>query len=738
MVALWCAAVVVGVALGPWLSVDWPTGLLLCGLGLAWSGLCTGTVRRWTRGCWALSGVALGLWLASLTPQGPALRGSVVVRGVMAGAPSGFTSDVRLGHWAHPGAHWTPATGRVRVRFSDAPPPPGAAVLVFGDARDVSDQSWLPGAPDPVRSAHRVGVQTQLRARSVRVLGAETKACDLPDVTGVLCAIGQGDRAQLDPEIQALLRRTGTAHLLAISGFHVGTVALIIGGLARLCLRPLALLRPQGVLPAAHWWVGAMAALMYCLFAGSPVSAQRATLLVWGAAVARSRGATVRPLGLLGLAAVAVLGADPGAVSSAGFQLSFGAVAGILQIGPRLSRWVPPDLPPPLPWLIAGLITTAAASLGTLPAVAWWFQALSPTSPLANLFALPWAAFTIVPCAVMALSLPEPLSGWACTGGSASVQALVWGLSPLSVDPLTPAVGPLGAVVLLSPLVFPRRLFAALLACALVLGGRTQPTVDRVWFLDVGQGDAALIERADGRRILVDGGPSERAVAHWLRRRGIRRLDVVAATHDQADHIHGLSEVLRTVEVGALWVSEPGTALEGLARDLSVPVVAVPEHVQALSDSENPNDRSLAWSEAGVLFTGDLERVGEAALVPRLTPIPVLKAPHHGSRTSSSEALLWSVLPKVAVISAGRHNRFGHPHPDVVARYQRHGVPLFRTDTHGTLEVRVDERRVRIRGHRAGVGVDPWTAYDLDEAWRLPTAKSTIATNAMTREMPWE
>ncbi|NCG19351.1 MAG: DNA internalization-related competence protein ComEC/Rec2 [Rhodobacterales bacterium] len=736
MVVLWCAAVVVGVALKPWVFVGWPLGLLLSGLSVGWAATCIGKVRFWTRPCWAASGVLLGVWLAGLTPVGPVLEGPVVLRGVMAGAPSGFTSDVRLGQWARPGEPWTKADGRVRVRFADAPPPPGTAVLIFGAARDVADQSWLPGSPDPVRAAHRVGIQTQVRARSVRGFGGERAGCELPDVTGVLCAIGQGDRTHLDPDIQRLLRRTGTAHLLAISGFHVGTVALIIGSLGRLLLRPIGLLRPGGVLPAAHWWIGALAAVVYCVLAGSPVSAQRATLLVVGVAIARSRGASVRPLGLLGLAALGVVGLDPGAVATAGFQLSFGAVLGILQVTPRLARLIPHDLPRPLPWLISAILTTTGATIGTLPAVAWWFQTLSPTSPIANLLALPWAAFTIVPCAVMALTLPDPFGSWSCTFGTAAVQALVWALTPLSVDPWTPAVGPAGALVLLAPLVFPKRLLTAGLVCFLVLSAQTRATVDRVRFLDVGQGDAALIEGVDGRRILVDGGPSEQAVSNWLRREGIHRLDIVAATHDQKDHIHGLSAVLRTFEVGALWVSEPNTEIEQLARSLNIPVVALPDTVQALSSSENPNDRSLAWTEVGVLFTGDLEREGEAALVARLSPVPVLKAPHHGSRTSSSEALLWAAMPKVAVVSAGRHNRFGHPHADVLDRYQRHGVPVYRTDLLGTLEVRVENQQVRIRGARAGRGVDPWTIYTLEDAWREPTANKAIATNTIIREMP--
>jgi competence protein ComEC len=233
------------------------------------------------------------------------------------------------------------------------------------------------------------------------------------------------------------------------------------------------------------------------------------------------------------------------------------------------------------------------------------------------------------------------------------------------------------------------------------LGLRPVPLVDRVTFLDVGQGDAALVELSSGQRLLVDGGPPSERVLRWLRRRGIGRLDAVVATHADADHLGGLMPVLRSLDVEALWIQDP----DGMDEAIDLAVGRSIDLVRFAEEKEGSrNDRSLVVVAAQTLFTGDIGMAREARLLTRLGPVPVLKVPHHGSRSSSSAALLDAIQPRIAVVGVGRHNRYGHPHPDVVDRYRQRDIELFRTDVHGTIEVTLHPPHLVVRCFRAGPG----------------------------------
>lgn len=670
----------------------------------------------------ALLGLALGWLLVGTQAPGPVVRGWVTLEGVVAGATSGSEADVAVARLARPGTRWEPSTGRVRVRFLDRPPPPGTPVLVTGRAGPM-DRGVLPGAPDPVVAARRGRVATRLVAHSAAIVGGDRSGHPvLGDRTGLLRALALGDRSRVDPEALARLRRTGTAHLLAISGLHVGAVAGAITGAGLLLLRAVAVLRPVGIPQGAAWLFGAAAAGVWAWSVGAPVSAQRAAVLVALVATARATGRTAPALPTLALAALAVLFADPSAIGTASFQLSFGAVAGLIRWRAKLARparrwwW-------PVRAVWGGLATTVAAMLGTLPAAAWWFQEVAPLAPVANLVAIPVVTFVVAPAAAVATWGPPSLALPAGALGSTAVESLDAILAFLAVPPLTPAVGPAGAALLAALLLVPRRPWRLLPAVALVLGLRAQPVAPQVTFLDVGQGDAALIEHADGRRWLIDGGPPGLSVLRWLRRRGVRHLHLVVATHCQADHIGGLDPVLRALSVDEVWASdpEPCADLLALAADQGARIRLRPPdalHPDPGFKADDPNDRSLVLHAAGVLFTGDVEALGESRLQP--PPALALKVPHHGSRSSSSEALLAQVRPAIAVVSAGRRNLFGHPHPRVIARYAAAGIDVYRTDLHGTVVMRPVPGGVQVRSKRSGRAwtswrfhPSPWAAFPL-------------------------
>ena len=245
---------------------------------------------------------------------------------------------------------------------------------------------------------------------------------------------------------------------------------------------------------------------------------------------------------------------------------------------------------------------------------------------------------------------------------------------------------------------------------SLLLALRPVPVgVLEVNFWSIGQGDAALLRWPDGRTMLIDGGPPGRALLLELRRMGIRRLDTVLLSHPHPDHMGGLEVILEELPVGELRVPRPPREGEEAYAALfsgTTPVrVGLEEEEEGLQLLHPPpgfvgprdpvNDESLVakitFGARSFLFLGDVEAAGEAALLatsPALLQADVLKVPHHGSRTSSSQALLTAIHPQIAVISCGWQNRFRHPNPDVLARYR--DVQVYRTDRDGSVRVRTD------------------------------------------------
>jgi competence protein ComEC len=257
-----------------------------------------------------------------------------------------------------------------------------------------------------------------------------------------------------------------------------------------------------------------------------------------------------------------------------------------------------------------------------------------------------------------------------------------------------------------------------------------------VTFIDVGQGDASLVRFPRGSTLLVDAGGlgpaspfdvGDRVVAPVLRFHGIRRLGAVALTHGDADHVGGAGAAIREFRPHDVWEGipvPPDTSLQAIRAvvrqqggvwrnvqmndSVEIDEVRVVVHHPGLADWERQavrNDDSivleLRWRGASIVLPGDIGREIERALTPRFLPsaLRVVKAPHHGSSTSSSREFLQALAPRVAVISAGRGNRFGHPASAVLARYRDAGADLFRTDRHGAVTVSTDGFSLSVRTH---------------------------------------
>jgi len=742
------AAVVAGALAWPWWQPGFGSSL---GAALALVGLAL--LGRQRQAAWLALAAAcflLGTAAAASRPPPRPLGARAAIQGVV---EEGGTWQAVVG------------TGAGRVRLQ-TPQPLRVGQRILALTVPDSPRPVLPGelgtAPDDLRAA-----QEPRRALALAVLPDARAApaglarLALTGHPGLLRALATGDRSGVRPQDQALLRRTGTAHLLAISGLHVGLLAAAVGGVAWVLTRPLALSRAWRLARLLPALAACAAAVAYAVDVGAPASARRAAVMVVAAAGTTLLGRRPRPWTLLGLAAAGVSLVRPGLVGELGFQLSFSAVVGMLLVGPRLARLVPPDSPRWLRWLVASLGATFGATAGTLPLVAWHFQQLAPLAPLANLIAGPLVGGVAVPAVLLGLRLPGDAGLLCLAVADSALDLCLRGLALLDRPPWALAVGPVGALLLAFAVLARKRPALAAGLALLALGLRELPRGRLVvTFLSIGQGDAALVEWPDGRRWLVDGGPASDRVLQYLRRRGIRSLDAVVLSHAHPDHYGGLLPVLQELSVHTLWVPRPPERGESDYLALwqrawqQHATIVLPDQVPAQGwpgvrvdhprsgwharGSDRLNEESLVLrlqlGAHSVLMAGDVEEDAERLLAAMLPPVTLVKVPHHGSRSSSSEGMVAATRPAVAVISCGRGNRFGHPNLEPLAHWSlpagpRAALPrcgsdradgtdwgdgtggcapsLLRTDVDGTVEWSTDGHRWRLRTWRP------------DRGWRL-------------------
>jgi competence protein ComEC len=569
---------------------------------------------------------------------------------------------------------------------------------------------------------------------------------------GVVVALALGDQQSVPPSAWSHYNATGVGHLLSISGLHITMVASLLGGLAAWAWhrsRRLVHLLPA---PEVFWLVSALGALAYALLAGWSVPAQRTVWMLITVVAARLMARQSGAAHVLASAAVLVLLIDPFAVLSPGAWFSFGAVAFLMLAGHRVPEQDAVGDPPVQPGWLGRLRQAAGAqwavTLGTLPLAVLFFSTVSLVSPLANAVAIPWVSLVITPLALagsLLVLIFAPL-GQLVLAAAAALMAplnsmLAWAGSQSWATMSLPAPSPwmlvlalLGGVGLV---VLPgwRRLIAAPLMLPLLLNPGYPPAsgVWRTTFIDVGQGMAVLIQRGE-HAWLYDSGAlyseqsnaGQRIVVPLLKAWGVRRLDGLIISHADSDHSGGAASVLQAVPVA--WMASslsPDHALPQLARQLGVRVMPCAQgqgwraaglHLDFLHPPaewlSGPLVKTNALSctlriadgQRTVLLTGDIEAPQEARLLAwgaGLLKSDVLLVPHHGSKTSSTAPFIAAASPEVAVVQAGWRNRFGHPHPDVVARYSAAGVKLMSTADRGAVELEVDQAGgMRFTAHR--------------------------------------
>jgi len=554
----------------------------------------------------------------------------------------------------------------------------------------------------------------------------------VPDaaVAGVLAALAIGDQGAIDRSAWEVFRVTGVAHLMSISGLHVTLFAwLAAAGIGRLWR-----LSPHLVLwlpaPLAARWGGLVLAGAYATLAGFGVPAQRTVLMIAVVVALRSAGwHWPGPLVLLA-AALAVTLLDPWALLQPGFWLSFVAVALLMLSDP----WGMRQRDDATNWrtrtanvLREGLRTQAVATVGLAPLTLVFFQQLSLVGFVANLVAIPLVTLLVMPLSLLGILLP-PLWRLDALLAAAMLQGLAW-LAALPLAQWTVAAVPVwaawlgvaGGAVLVLPLPWRVRLLGLPLLLPLLVPVIERPPAGGFELLavDVGQGTAVLV-RTRAHLLVYDAGPQygidadagQRVLLPLLRAGGHTRIDLLMLSHRDTDHVGGAASLLQRVPVAALSSSlADGHPLrawplpqqrcqagqrwqwDGVDFELLHP------HAQDEGAARKSNAQScvlrVRGGQGSVLLSGDIERAQELALVQRhgdALRSDVLLVPHHGSRTSSSEAFLAAVAPRVAVVQAGYRSRFGHPAPDIVARYAARGITLVRSDTCGAWRWTADGR----------------------------------------------
>lgn len=538
------------------------------------------------------------------------------------------------------------------------------------------------------------------------------------DYAGVLVALAVGDQRAIDGGLWQLFARTGISHLMSISGLHVTMVA----GLGAWLLaffwrrRPALMLRlPAQKAAAAAGWATAFA---YCLLAGFGVPAQRTLYMLSVVALALWLGRAASGSRVLALALLLVLLADPWAVLSAGFWLSFGAVALLFAIGTgRIA---------PRHWLAEWGRAQWAVTIGLVPALLALFQQFSLVSPLANAVAIPIVSLVVTPLALTGALLPFDLP---LQLAHQLLAVLMAGIEWLAELPLAVwqqhappawavALATLGCIWLLLPRGFPSRGAGAVLMLPLVLVEPARPAHGELLLtvLDVGQGLAVHAQTAShdliydtGPQFSPDANSGNRILLPYLRAAGVRRLDGLILTHEDKDHAGGALSLLDGLPVA--WTSSslpedhpfreaPGhrPCTDGQAWEWDGVRFEMlhPEATGHAPAKRKSNDMScvlkVSAAQGSVLLTGDIETISEQALSKRhgeRLRADVLLAPHHGSRTSSSPEFLAAVGAKTVVFPVGYRNRFRHPNAEVIGRYEATGAQLLRTDRDGAVTLRL-------------------------------------------------
>ncbi|MDT8901981.1 DNA internalization-related competence protein ComEC/Rec2 [Anaeroselena agilis] len=659
-----------------------------------------------------------------------------------------------------------PVAGKVVVSFRQ---PRRAAVAAYGDRVSVRGRVDIlrgynnPGQADVAAVYRLEGVTARMTARAgdfraapggdsspmamvagwrqmmTEFIRATVAADDAAVISGVLF----GGYAGIKREVVRDFAATGLVHILSVSGAHIALVAgAVLWAGARLGLRR-----------AKTAGLAAAAVIVYALLAGLTPPVLRSAVMGLAALAAVVLGRDRDTLQALALAALGMLAWQPALLFDISFQLSFGAALGLVLLYPPTAAALS-FLPP---WLAGPLAATAAAQLGVVPLLLWYFSSLPPASFVANIVILPVIEAVVVAGLLAVLAAPLlPLVGklllvFCAQLVGVAVKLAAWLSAVPGATLHFPAMGVAAGTAYYFVLAWaygllprlpgpaaivrrwPRRA-AAVLALFIVVyfGYANYPRPLAVHFIDVGQGDATLIVTPHRRAVLIDAGGGrefggfdvgERVVVPYLRHYGVTALDYLVLTHGHQDHAGGAAAVVAALPVRTVLVpqDEPAAPVRAVLRvtggrgvvpayagqsilldDVSIRVVQAPGEGR-VGRGEESTVVLVEYGRHRFLVTGDLGGREEHMLAGRVPGAGgVLKVSHHGARSATTPELLAAFQPDYAVISAGHANRFGHPHPEALQRLAARGVAVYRTDRDGAVVFRSDGRELTVETCRGG------------------------------------
>ena len=624
----------------------------------------------------------------------------------------------------HPGERWQL---RVRLKRPHGMINPGGfdmeawsltqGIRASGAVRTDEGNRRLPAAPAPwwqVPGLFIESVRDEVRSRMQSVLGERRWR-------GVMVALVVGDQSLISQDDWQLFWKTGVGHLISISGLHITLLAGLVAKLAG-WLWPSVRVR---------WLAGLLGAFAYALLAGFSVPTQRTLYMIGVVTLSRFRDVPLAASPVLLLALATAVAVDPWAPLAVGFWLSFGAVGALMYAGAHSVGRVGA--------LKAAIHTQWSATWALVPLLLLLFGQVSLLSPLANAFAIPVVSLGVVPLALLGAI---PGLGWSLVAAhqlfaacaSALQQMAQWPVTVWSAPTPTPVAflgGLVGLLFLLAPRGMPGRRVGSVPLLVLLLMPAPRPEWGGVWMdvLDVGQG-LAVVVRTRNHALVYDTGPrysadndgGSRILLPALRALGVDRLDGLVVSHRDTDHSGGALSLRQGMAIGWLLSSlEPAHPLvaripqsmpcyagqawvwDGVRFDILHPLLE-----QVWDERRKTNDRGcvLRVSAEGqrLLLPADIEALSETELLersPQALAAEVLIAPHHGSKTSSTPQFLDAVSPQWAIFTVGYRNHFGHPKPEVVARYQERNIRLLRTDEAGAIALSVEKNALTVTGVRA-------------------------------------